>query len=407
MAALRFDPTHRWMAGALFLVVVLFMSSTVLVAKVDGEEPSQKVTCNATAAASGGISVSVDQKTKMVSFFCGTDMSQLQPSQGKETVTAFYTKKQLGDLGSLEDVFGQGSQATVATPSEDGANGSEVTLTLKKLPERMTTIYFSCTKTPPSPPAQSPGQRSPVARVPLTAKPAAENCVVTVTVPADPAANSKLQMRVPDSKVFVEVSCLTGAQESRNDIYFNHAPCPETVYSNKQFFRSQRPSSGPLHRLIPCGSSCMCAACTVEKQSMELDITSESKSVSFHCDTNVDELSPTEFSDKILDESCEEQVTLAEKLSSATLTKAESGYTFSVEELPETAATFCYKCSAPSDSDHREVLGQNQNTNACTVKIQVSAALPDGSSSASARTGSVLALVLGVAASVSFLPFDL
>nr|CCA30083.1 SRS domain-containing protein [Neospora caninum Liverpool]CEL71329.1 TPA: SRS domain-containing protein [Neospora caninum Liverpool] len=334
MAGTRAVPVRKTMMAPLLLVVTVLMSTTVLGNKGRTSTPAT-VTCNQSAV-SAGISVEVDADTKRASFVCGTDFNQVLPSSMEgNTVTKCYMTEEVGQVDnekSLVELFGDGSQAT-AKPL--GKGGSEVTLSLGKLPQRMTTVYFGCKKQATSSGSTGPGSAGGAGVAGLggrrlaAAKAAAEECVVTVTVPADPAANT----------------------------------------------------------------------CTVAKQNMDLEVTSESKSVSFQCDTNIDRLNPEKASDLIFDESCQSPVRLADMLPSAKLATSTSGYTFSVEELPETAATFCYKCAAASGSE-QEGEGLRQEPNACYVKIQVSQR--SSAASTSAFAGSAQALLLGLGVFVAF-----
>ncbi|CBZ55384.1 SRS domain-containing protein [Neospora caninum Liverpool] len=321
------------MMAPLLLVVTVLMSTTVLGTKEDAGT-TNKLTCDA-GTNLAGISVEVDADTKRASFVCGTHFSQVLPSsEGGQPVTKCYmTGEAVGqdkNEKSLVELFGNGSEATVNTPSEQDQQGSEVTLSLGKLPQRTTTIYFGCKAATNNEGGTGPGSTGvPGVGALAAAKAVEKKCVVTVTVPADPAANT----------------------------------------------------------------------CTVAKQNMDLEITSESKSVSFQCDTIIDRLNPENHSDLIFDESCQNPVRLADMLPSAKLATSTSGYTFSVEELPETAGTFCYKCAAASGSE-QEGEELRQEPNACYVKIQVPQRSNAASTSAFAR--SVQALLLGLGVFVAF-----
>ncbi|CBZ55383.1 SRS domain-containing protein [Neospora caninum Liverpool] len=331
MAGIKAVPTHSMLAGAVLLLVAVLEGSTVLGSKADGAAPATN-TCTSSAGG-GGISVSVDAETKSVSFVCATEVSKVQPgSTESENVTQCYMNSDPSVVKRLEDLFGIGSQAIV-TPTGDPKAGSKVALTLGKLPQRTTAIYFECKAATDAPVGSNPGVGGVGGvRAQAGAKEPEAKCLVTVTVPADPAAHT----------------------------------------------------------------------CTVDKGNLELEITSESKRVSFHCDTNVATLSPEEFSDKIFDESCEKEVTLSEKLPTAMVSQGSSGYSLIVDELPETAATFCYKCSAASAPTQKGASGQSQNANACTVKVKVAAANFASGSFSSVTTGSVPTLILGLAASLVF-----
>ncbi|KFH18341.1 SAG-related sequence SRS53C [Toxoplasma gondii MAS] len=141
--------------------------------------------------------------------------------------------------------------------------------------------------------------------------------------------------------------------------------------------------------------------CTLKKKFMDLKITSETKTVSFQCDTGIPTLSPAADT-QIFDDKCEEQVTLSDVIPSAKMARRGSRYSFSVEELPETEVTLCYKCStsAPAGSDRKEV--SENNANACVVKIKVSAANLDSAASTTGVAGSLLGLVFRLGVSVFF-----
>nr|CCA30087.1 SRS domain-containing protein [Neospora caninum Liverpool]CEL71333.1 TPA: SRS domain-containing protein [Neospora caninum Liverpool] len=393
MAGTRAIPVRKTMMAALFMVVTVLMSTTALGNKGRTSTPAT-VTCSQSAV-SAGISVEVDADTKRASFVCGTGFNQVLPSskEGNTVTKCYMTEEAVGqeeNEKSLVELFGDGSQATVKAP---GGGGSEVTLSLGKLPQRMTTVYFGCEKPATSSGLTGTGSAGGAVGAAVgglggrrlaAAKATAEKCVVTVTVPADPAANTPLVANQVELSLFSIVVSHPNQLASRN-------------------FRSLSFSlSGG--RVCHCAPGCyspMRAACTVAKQNMDLEITNESKSVSFQCDTDIDNLTPEKSSDLIFDESCQEQVKLSEKLPSASLTKTNSGYTFSVEELPETAATFCYKCSAAA-ADRKEPPAEEST--ACNVKINVSAADLDSAASSVATTGSVPLLTSGLAISFLFFP---
>nr|CCA30081.1 SRS domain-containing protein [Neospora caninum Liverpool]CEL71327.1 TPA: SRS domain-containing protein [Neospora caninum Liverpool] len=369
------------MAGAPFVVFVALMSSTLQEVQGQAEAAPPNTCSNQTPAKA--ISVSVDQNKKAVSFVCGEDMSQVLPSENNKEVSKCYMKKDLTGEKILTELFGPETTATVSpltTRSEK--QSSTVELTLGKLPERTTIIYFACTAATGAPGAAVPGGVP--GAVPgkigaVTATTAVENkCVVTVTVPADPAANTFQRGEVPVS------------MPPRNWFEFVSTIVYVLLPSLQQ--------SPDLH-LTPWWSSFLPAACTVQKQNMDLEITSENKSVSFQCDTGISTLSPTDSTTNIFDESCENEVTLAEKLPSASLTTTNSGYTFSVEELPETAITLCYKCSSPTDDTEESLERKND---ACTVKVNVAAADLNSDSEASDSTGSVPTLIFAFVVSLLF-----
>nr|CCA30025.1 SRS domain-containing protein [Neospora caninum Liverpool]CEL71238.1 TPA: SRS domain-containing protein [Neospora caninum Liverpool] len=411
MAGTRAGISYWRVARTLFLVGAVLASSAVLGSKGQSDEASPP-TCT-TGGATKGISVTVDTNTKTATFVCDTGINNVLPSPGETPLTKYYANKTLEDgEEELATFFGEGSQATIVTPQGDTGGKSTVELMLRKLPERMKIIYFGCSNKAASgeagtlavatvatgiqsqPMASAGGsggsaialgagsrrlmvadsapyealRRSVGRKSPQDGTTAAQKCIVKVTVPADPSASS------------------------------NH---PNQLASRNFRSLSFSLSGGRVCHCTPGCYSPMRAACTVAKQNMDLEITNESKSVSFQCDTDIDNLTPEKSSDLIFDESCQEQVKLSEKLPSASLTKTNSGYTFSVEELPETAATFCYKCSAAA-ADRKEPPAEEST--ACNVKINVSAADLDSAASSVATTGSVPLLTSGLAISFVVLP---
>ncbi|KFG56318.1 SAG-related sequence SRS52A [Toxoplasma gondii FOU] len=187
MARISVVPIRLIMTGSLFFVVVVLMSTTALRAEGTNGAPSTKI-CNADAAAKGGISVEVDPATKKVSFSCGTDMGNVLPLPGdNNTITKCYSRANLQGETPLAEFFGEGSKANVQTASTTSGTSAEVSLTVGKLPEMTDTIYFACSTTPASganrSPTGDPSQNSDGNR-------GKTKCVVTVTVPADPNANT-------------------------------------------------------------------------------------------------------------------------------------------------------------------------------------------------------------------------
>ncbi|KEP65871.1 UNVERIFIED_CONTAM: SAG-related sequence SRS52D [Hammondia hammondi] len=132
---------------------------------------------------------------------------------------------------------------------------------------------------------------------------------------------------------------------------------------------------------------------------MELEITNESKIASIQCDSSTDNLTPESATD-IFDEYYHKSLKLSEELPSVKLETKNGRHTFTVEQLAENAAPYCYKCSSLRVSDKTELL--SQNSNACTVKIKVSAANVDSAAATSATTGLASALVRGSAISLFF-----
>nr|CCA30071.1 SRS domain-containing protein [Neospora caninum Liverpool]CEL71317.1 TPA: SRS domain-containing protein [Neospora caninum Liverpool] len=392
MAATRFGRLNRSLAGALLLVLAVLMSATVLGNKEQEEDVSNK-TCN--ASSTQGISVSVDTETQKVSFVCGEDRSQVQPQKQDKTVTSCYTNKELEDKTTLEELFGKGSQATVTNPSQAGKKSSDVTVSLQKLPEKTMTIYFGCTAESG---ATKPGSS------------AVGGEAVGGLLPAHEAAPSPL----PNALRSQDTSSVGSSSESTVDLAAGARRLMVVANAHYEALKRYALAEDIEAQEDPTKTRCVvsvqvpanpaASTCTVAKQNMELEITSESKSVSFQCDTNIDNLTPESPSALILDESCQEQLKLSEKLPSASLTNTNSGYTFSVEELPETAATFCYKCSAAA-ADRKEV--PEEGSNACNVKIKVSAANLDSAASSVATTRSVPLLTSGLAISFLFFPIVL
>ncbi|CBZ55385.1 SRS domain-containing protein [Neospora caninum Liverpool] len=379
MGGTRAGPSNWRMAGTLFLVGAVLVSSAVLGSKGQSAETSTN-TCTKRAA-NQGISVAVDTVTRKVTFVCDTGINNVLPSPSETRLAKYYAGPNLEDEEELETLFGQGSQATI-TPSQRISGGqSTVTLALGKLPETKQVIYFGC-----SDKAASEGVGAPAPGGPgVVGRGKETKCVVTVTVPADPDASM-----VPELAKQEELAPFS-MKRSR----------PHQLASALIFLLACLLLCIPVCHHSRWRSSRMPAACTVAKENMNLEINSESKTASFRCDTDIATLSPRTATN-IFDESCENEVTLAEKLPSASLTNTNSGYQFTVEELPEPAATFCYKCSAASASGTRASPEQSQNAIACYVKIKVSAANLDSAALISARTLSVPALFLGLAAAVLF-----
>ncbi|PFH33709.1 hypothetical protein BESB_079250 [Besnoitia besnoiti] len=108
------------------------------------------------------------------------------------------------------------------------------------------------------------------------------------------------------------------------------------------------------------------STCTASKKNMELDINSQTMDVNFQCGSTVPSLSPANTAETVYDESCKKEVSLGKVLPSAKLEHVDSGYKFSVERLPPTLTTLCYKCSPKSPNTVKEV-----EVPECTVKINV------------------------------------
>nr|CCA30079.1 SRS domain-containing protein [Neospora caninum Liverpool]CEL71325.1 TPA: SRS domain-containing protein [Neospora caninum Liverpool] len=339
MAGIRLVPSNRRMTGALFLVAVVHMSTAALGINATEQEQSANI-CTAPAEDNGqstGISTAVDEDSKQVSFVCDSGVANVWPAATTNKVSQSYNDNTLTEKNNLAELFGEGSEASVTSPTADSPAQKTVTLSLSKLPETTQIVYFA----------------------------APRRCQAR---PSAPIATSRCHRFQFASTIIYAL--LPSLQQSPD-----------------------------LH-LTPWWSSFLPAACTVQKQNMELEITSENKSVSFQCDTGISTLNPKESTTNIFDESCENEVTLAEKLPSASLTTTNSGYTFSVEELPETAITLCYKCSSPADDT--EESPPERKIVACTVKINVAAANINSDSAAFATAGSASVLVLGLGISVFF-----
>ncbi|EPT25743.1 SAG-related sequence SRS53F [Toxoplasma gondii TgCatPRC2] len=203
------DSTRRRMAGALFFVVAALMSPAVPRAETATPGPSTN-TCTTT---SGSISVSVDQTTKTVSFICGTNVSDVLPS-AQDTVTQYYEDKNITKLKNLVELFGMESKGTIKSSTATNASGKEVSLTLTKLPEKTTDIYFGCAAPKPREELQEGvGRETGNLNDADTAK---EKCIVTVTVPADPNVNTctlkkqNMDLKITNTNKSVSFQCDTG-----------------------------------------------------------------------------------------------------------------------------------------------------------------------------------------------------
>ncbi|KEP65864.1 UNVERIFIED_CONTAM: SAG-related sequence SRS53C [Hammondia hammondi] len=213
-----------------------------------------------------------------------------------------------------------------------------------------------------------------------------EATVTSVTDPPQGSAVTLTLASLPDTAQVIHFGCTDKTESPESALRVNQSTdgagkkCTVTV-------------------IVPADPSAN--TCTLKKKSMDLKITSETKTVSFQCDTGIPTLSPASDT-QILDEKCEEQVTLSDVIPSAKMAKRGSRYSFSVEELPETAVTFCYKCStsSPAGSDRKEV--SENNADECVVKIEVSAANLDSAASTTGVTGSQLGLVFRLGVSVFF-----
>nr|CCA30023.1 SRS domain-containing protein [Neospora caninum Liverpool]CEL71236.1 TPA: SRS domain-containing protein [Neospora caninum Liverpool] len=370
-------PMHNRVTGALFVVVALLMCNTVLGSRPDVGETSE-FTCNKQTA-SNGISVSVDTQTKRAVFICDADMNSVLPSPSGDTITTFYTTENAREEMTLVELFGEKSKGTVMEAKAELSKSSTITLTLEKLPEMTATIYFICA--------------------------AAANASDSNLVPEPPSVS------VVTSPPTISAGHSTGtavgsATESRRLMAVDSAPYEAPRRSVNRITKVNEAAPGSkcvVTVTVPADPAA--STCTVEKENMELEINSESKRVSFLCDTGITTLIPLDPSNKILDESCQNEVTLADALPSAKFERTVEDYQFSVGELPETAVTLCYKCSAALDSEREQAAAEGSN--ACTVKIKVTAANHRSAAFPFATTGSVLAVVLGVAVSVSFLPLVL
>nr|CCA30073.1 SRS domain-containing protein [Neospora caninum Liverpool]CEL71319.1 TPA: SRS domain-containing protein [Neospora caninum Liverpool] len=421
MAGSKVGQSDWRMTGALFFVVAVLVPNTVLGSNLQSDGASTN-TCSLKTTPTG-ISVAVNTETKMASFVCGSDVSQVMPPvEDTNKVTKYYRTVALEEAQALVGLFGEGSEAIVTTKNTRDTPTSAVVLTLGTLPERTTVIYFGCAapaSSKPGPQAMAASKTAKTPRTPVVVPPVvASGFRGQSNRSADSAGGSVLALAAGPRRLMVVAS---GSHETRKSAIERKAipeeeegeevvgPSPSkcVIKLLRLSIRVSFPpllSRGPLHPRTPSSSSLMCAACTVEKKNMAMEITSESKSVAFQCDTHISTLSPTDSTTNIFDESCENEVTLVEKVPSASLTTTNSGYTFRVEELPETAITFCYKCSASSDSGKTNPPQEEsmEKKDACIVKINVSAANLDSDASTSATARSVTSLVFASFISLCF-----
>nr|CCA30072.1 SRS domain-containing protein [Neospora caninum Liverpool]CEL71318.1 TPA: SRS domain-containing protein [Neospora caninum Liverpool] len=393
MARTRGAPMDMRKAGTLVLVFTLLVSSTELVSHAQETEAN---TCK-TDIDSNAIAVAVDTRTKTVNFVCESKIKNVKPSQeGGGRITMYCTDSTLGTEKNLEDLFGPGSQATVTPTAGDPPGNSEVTLTLGKLPETTQTIYFGCTATAASPGAGAvPGGAASSSVVGTHASSSAE------TLSGGGAEQVGLVAGIRSRRLMAVASAPYEAVRRSKEVSIGgdsdgpNAQCVVTVTVPADPKANSKPQRHYTRCLDYVGTPR-----SAREQNMDLEITSENKSVSFQCDTNISTLNPKESTTTIFDGSCEKPVPLAEKLPSAKLEREGSRYTFSVGELPETAITLCYKCSSPADD--KEELSPEQKNEACTVKINVAAADLDSDSAASVSTGSVPAVVFAFVVSICF-----
>ncbi|PFH33707.1 hypothetical protein BESB_079230 [Besnoitia besnoiti] len=117
--------------------------------------------------------------------------------------------------------------------------------------------------------------------------------------------------------------------------------------------------------------------CIAEKKTMELDISSKTKVVTFKCGSTIPSLSPANSSLNVYDGSCKNEMLLEKVLSTAKLESTDSGYAFSVEGLPATPTAVCYKC-LPNP-------GKEAGAPECTIRISVAGREPSEAAAGSLR----------------------
>nr|CEL77741.1 TPA: SRS53B [Toxoplasma gondii VEG] len=422
MATERSVLSHRRMASALLVVVCVLAFTAVLGDQTVTETPEN--ICSAQTETTG-ISVSVDPKTKKVSFVCDKGMNKVLPSAEDNRVTKCYTKKELEGDVDLVRLFGEGTTAVITSTAEASQN-SELTLTVGTLPMKTNIIYFYCTTsaedsdsvTESRPSDTTPGLESahggslvppPAAAAVSGVRNTSKDSSVTPRGTVGLVGGVRRLMVVDDkqdkalsrSTTLENGETVTPTQPKAKCLVTVTVPADPDAQSNILYYCGL-----PDIRFVPPGSlrSVDChhifcllisAACTLAKQNMNLEITEKSKSAAFQCDTDISTLSPDVGSKLIFDERCQKEVNLTEVIASAKVQTTDTGYAFSVEELPDTAQVFCYKCSTATANTEANA----PNENACFVKIKVSAANKDSAASASATTGSVSALSIGIVTS--------
>ncbi|KFG56335.1 SAG-related sequence SRS53B [Toxoplasma gondii RUB] len=389
MATERSVLSHRRMASALLVVVCVLAFTAVLGDQAVTETP--KSICSAQTATTG-ISVSVDPKTKKVSFVCDKDMNKVLPSDEDNHVTKCYTKKELeGDVDELVRLFGEGTTAVITTSTAEASQNSELTLTVGTLPMKTNIIYFYCTTSAED--SDSVTESTPSGTTP---GPVSAHGGPPVPPPAA-AAVSGVRNTSKDSSVLPTgiVGLVGGVRRLMVvDDKQDKALSRSTTLEKGETVTPTQPKAKCLVTVtVPADPDAQ--TCTPAKQSMNLEITEKSKSAAFQCDTDISALSPDVGSKLIFDERCQKEVNLTEVIASAKVQTTDIGYAFSVEELPDTAQAFCYKCSTATANTEANA----PNENACFVKIKVSAANKDSAASASATTGSVSALSIGIVTS--------
>ncbi|RQX70916.1 SAG-related sequence SRS53B [Toxoplasma gondii CAST] len=387
MATERSVLSHRRMASAL-LVVVCVLAFTAVLGDQTVTETFENI-CSAQTETTG-ISVSVDQKTKKVSFVCDKGMNKVLPSAEDNRVTKCYTKKELEGDVDLVRLFGEGTTAVITSTAEASQN-SELTLTVGTLPMKTNIIYFYCT-------TSAEDSDSVTESRPSGTTPGLESAHGGSLVPPPAAAAvSGVRNTSKDSSVMPRgtVGLVGGVRRLMVvDDKQDKALSRSTTLENGETVTPTQPKAKCLVTVtVPADPDAQ--TCTLAKQNMNLEITEKSKSAAFQCDTDISTLSPDVGSKLIFDERCQKEVNLTEVIASAKVQTTDTGYAFSVEELPDTAQAFCYKCSTATANTEANA----PNENACFVKIKVSAANKDSATSASATTGSVSALSIGIVTS--------
>ncbi|KEP65869.1 UNVERIFIED_CONTAM: SAG-related sequence SRS52F [Hammondia hammondi] len=336
------------------------------------EEAAAASTCTINAAAEG-ISVSVDATKKTAMFVCDTDIAYVWPNPTTNEVITYFTTTQLDKTASLDSIFGKGSKLSVTDQQKKAVKGNatKAVLTVGALPPTTTAIYFAC------------GTE-------------AQN------VTGSGGVSAGTDERKNRSGLEVQSTGLHGYKGPGGNGQSGGALGPPSNVNVNREVGHQNNNPSPKHCVVTVKvpADPKATTCTVKKNNMNLQITSETKSVSFQCDTPISTLLPQDTSDSIFDESCKISLKLSEKLPSAKLaTTATGGYTFSVEELPDTQQTLCYKCSSLA-ANKKEL--QTEEENVCTVKIEVATADTVSDASASVATVSLPALAFGVVISSFF-----
>ncbi|EPR58913.1 SAG-related sequence SRS53B [Toxoplasma gondii GT1] len=387
MATERSVLSHRRMASDLLVVVCVLAFTAVLGDQTVTETPEN--ICSAQTETTG-ISVSVDPKTKKVSFVCDKGMNKVLPSAEDNRVTKCYTKKELEGDVDLVRLFGEGTTAVITSTAQASQN-SELTLTVGTLPMKTNIIYFYCT-------TSAEDSDSVTESRPSGTTPGLESAHGGSLVPPPAAAAvSGVRNTSKDSSVMPRgtVGLVGGVRRLMVvDDKQDRALSRSTTLENGETVTPTQPKAKCLVTVtVPADPDAQ--TCTLAKQNMNLEITEKSKSAAFQCDTDISTLSPDVGSKLIFDERCQKEVNLTEVIASAKVQTTDTGYAFSVEELPDTAQAFCYKCSTATSNTEANA----PNENACFVKIKVSAANKDSAASASATTGSVSALSIGIVTS--------